>query len=413
MQKFLMLLFLIVFLIPTTIYAAPSSERKAAFIRGNDLWIKVGNKEKKITDGQYIRYPKWSFDGSWISYLKGTKNNEYKIYNGELWLYNLKYNKHFKIKSNINNNYQWALQQNKIAFQENKVLYYLNAELFNQNEITFVSKPIENFSWLPDGKGFLTSSKESPNLHSDIILSKILFSKSGKQVSSHLYTIPVSSDDFHVSTCPFKWSNDMKWISFLLVPTASLSADSNTLCILSQDGQFFQKVDEMLNYEEWFQWTLTKSSIGYISGVGREATANKQLQILGVPTFKKEIITPKGYSDRDLVWKNDQLLYVSRSLESNEGELDKRPLPSLYKINLANHKQIQLTFPSKNEGDFRPQIIKNQLVWIRTDRQSANVFISPVSHLKGNVWIKDIDLGSTYYEKWNWDEVLSLYGGGN
>jgi hypothetical protein len=51
------------------------------------------------------------------------------------------------------------------------------------------------------------------------------------------------------------------------------------------------------------------------------------------------------------------------------------------------------------------------LIWIRTDRKNADVMISPTYKSGEMVWIKNINLGSSYYEKWSWDEVFSLYTG--
>jgi hypothetical protein len=37
--------------------------------------------------------------------------------------------------------------------------------------------------------------------------------------------------------------------------------------------------------------------------------------------------------------------------------------------------------------------------------------VSPTYQMKETIWIKEISLGSSYYEKWSWDEVFSLYKG--
>lgn len=92
-------------------------------------------------------------------------------------------------------------------------------------------------------------------------------------------------------------------------------------------------------------------------------------------------------------------------------ELDESALPSLYKLSLSDNKQTQITVPSEKDGDFRPEIVKNNLFWIRTDRKNADVMLSPTYQSKVMTWIKDINLGSSYYEKWSWDEVFSLYSG--
>ncbi|HHW37973.1 MAG TPA: hypothetical protein GXX18_12130 [Bacillales bacterium] len=72
-----------------------------------------------------------------------------------------------------------------------------------------LNKPLQitsgtiNFSWLPDGSGFLISSKAGKNVFSDIILSKILFKNDKRLESHHFYTIPVGKDDYFYGTSQF------------------------------------------------------------------------------------------------------------------------------------------------------------------------------------------------------------------
>jgi hypothetical protein len=399
LKKVLLILFLVFSIISFNSPVYAENSLKAAFVRGDDLWIKVGDRERRITAGAFVRYPKWSFDGQWVAYLKDGDSP----YNGALWLYNIKINKHFKVKSNITRDFQWSPRENKIGFLKGKDLFVLNTGssfLGNQAAVN-----IENFSWLPDGKGLLTSSKESEKLNSDIILSKVLLGRH-KPVTKHFYTVPVGENELYISTSQFKWSYDHKWISFLMVPTASLSADGNMLCVLSSDGKIFKRVDEMLNYEEWFQWGPAKNTLGYISGAGREALKNKQLKTVSVPDFHRAVHTPKGFADRDFAWKNNDILYASRSKESELVDVNNRPLPSIFEV---SKKQVQVTFPPKREGDFAPEFVNRSLIWVRTDRERANVFVS--RNAGEDLWIKDITLGTWYYEKWHWDEVLDLYEG--
>lgn len=60
--------------------AESNDELKAAFIKNDDLCIKIDNKEIRITNGEFVRSPKWSFDGNWIAYIRGTKIDEYQLF---------------------------------------------------------------------------------------------------------------------------------------------------------------------------------------------------------------------------------------------------------------------------------------------------------------------------------------------
>lgn len=126
--------------------------------------------------------------------------------------------------------------------------------------------------WLPDGKGFIASSQSNllPTGWEPIHLFKI-------QVDANLdpkkikpiYTIKTNTSDlFAIDAIYLKWSTDHNWLSFLAIPTASLSNDSNTLCVLSYNGNHFQIVGNMLFYKDWIQWSKAENKLAYISGEG-------------------------------------------------------------------------------------------------------------------------------------------------
>jgi hypothetical protein len=374
---------------------------KAAFVRGDDLWVKSGDQEVRITKGDFIRYPKWSPDGHWIAYLKSKQE--------DLWLYDLTLKRHYQIGSNIGNHFQWSPLENKIGFLASKELFIIDAA--KPNRASIIAGNIENFSWLPNKMEILTSAKKSSKLNSDIILSKVSLAT---KKSKHFFTIPIGKNEIYVSTSSFKWSADHKWLSFLIVPTASLSADSNTLCILSADGKIFKRIDEMLKFEDWFEWSPSGRQLGYIGGVGREALFRKQLRTADVPSFHVKALTPKGYADRGFAWVTDDILFAARSQESDWlVDVKKRAMTSLFTLRLSTHFSKQVTFPNVPNGDFTPKVWKEQLVWLRTDRETATVFVSPLkgSAIQEDVWIKNVTVSSWYYEKWYWDEVFSLFLG--
>jgi hypothetical protein len=76
MKKILLLVFLMFTFLPIAATAEPKENLKATFVRDNLLWLKIKDKDIRITDTGYVRYPKWSFDGSWVAYLKGAKDGD-------------------------------------------------------------------------------------------------------------------------------------------------------------------------------------------------------------------------------------------------------------------------------------------------------------------------------------------------
>lgn len=393
--------------------ADESADLKAAFIRGNDLWVKAGSKETRVTRGEYIRNPRWSYDGRWVAFTKGEAETEVGYYDtrsGQLRL------------AGPGRNQQWSPGSNRLAYQTVGHLNLISLERpgneGNEAEPVRITEQVGNFSWLPDGKGLLVSTvaERLPNdKWSDIKLYKVMpDADQGIPQLQLFYKIPSESEGFFaVMTSPFKWSQDGQWIAFLAVPTASLSADGNTLCFLSSNAGTFVKAGQMLNHPDWFHWAPDNRLFAYIEGSGREATMNKKLTVIeDIPAIREKPYTPAGYVDGDFTWQNRRTIIVSRTPESEwSADESKRPLPYLAKIDLFEGKQFQVTSPPSGFGDFFPVLVKSdsKLAWIRTNRNKAEVMLGGAEGEQPRRWIRHLTPASNYYERWNWSEVIDYY----
>ncbi|KJB86948.1 hypothetical protein AZ66_15975 [Paenibacillus sp. E194] len=387
-----------------------NSSYTAAFIRNNDLWITSGTQETQITTGEYIRNPKWSHDGMWVAFTKGKEENE-------VWVY------HMTTKSlrrvGKGQNIQWSPKHSIVAFQTDYTLRMANVDTPSTPIVTTIEDNIGNYAWNPSGNGLLVStlSKLLPTgKWEDILLYRIgLDTETGTPSKELLYRISNQSDDFFaVLTSTFKWSPDRKWIAFIAVPTASLSADSNTLCLLSSDGTTFLKVGTMLHDEEWFNWAPSANRLAYIAGEGREATSNKKLTLLSSLTpLKQQIYTPAGKIDTGFTWRNDRTIVVSRADEALwSSDAEKRPLPRLVKVDFDSGQQAVLSDPSMGFGDYAPVYVEDgrKLAWIRSNRSAADVMLSRPDGENVHAWIPNLTLGTSYFERWNWSKVFQPYG---
>ncbi|MCT4572071.1 translocation protein TolB, partial [Bacillus thuringiensis] len=398
---------LFMFLCSITITSAENNSVKVAFIRHHNLWIKVEGKEKQLTKGENITGPKWSHDGEWLAYVKGKKQNI-------LELYRLKDGKKVTPFHSEASNYQWSPTENIIAFIFTGTLNTFDVEKKNA-DFENVSAGVGDYAWYPDGKNFLVSS-EAHLLPTGWTGAQLYEVQKDAHMNphkmKHLYALPNQHDDFLALVASgFKWSPDQKWISFLAVPTASWSADSNTLCLVRADGSRFEKVDQMLLNAQWFQWAPSKNILAYIEGSGRVALENKHLKVKELPALQQNIFTPKGYVDWDFVRKNDRVIIVSRAKEAGiETPPEKRPLPSLYEVDSTSNAQHQITKKKNKQGDYHPIFMKksNQLIWIRSDRKKADVWLAHKDGKQEKKWIENIDVPAWYYEKWNWENVISV-----
>ena len=50
----------------------------------------------------------------------------------------------------------------------------------------------------------------------------------------------------------------------------------------------------------------------------------------------------------------------------------------------------------------------NQLIWIRSDRKKADVWLAHKDGKHEMKWIENIDVPEWYYERWNWGNVISV-----
>lgn len=396
--------------------AAPAGQLKAAFVRGGNLWVKQADGvEKQLTRDGGVSYPAWSYDGSWLAYYK-SKEGESR----EIWLYEISTGRHEIIFQGAGSNVQWSPTRNIVAFADGGVLNTSDTERLTESRFSNVALGVNNYAWLPDGTGFLASSSADrlPDGWTNPLLFQIpLNANLDESKIRRFFTIPSELKHGNVTilsigTTTFKWSADGKWIAFVVHPTASWSADSDMLCLLSSDGKTFTTVDEMLANASWFQWAPRTSQLAYIQGGGRMALENKHLKVKKAIATPRQPLTPPGYVDGGFTWLNDDAIVVARAKESAwQQQPTLRPLPSLVQVRLRNAAQRPLPAPPAGFGDFAPFYSRaaDKLGWVRSDRTKANVMLGSPDGADARVWIESIDLGGSYYEQWDWRSVLSWF----
>ncbi|RKP51665.1 translocation protein TolB [Cohnella endophytica] len=388
--------------------AKPADTLKAAFVRDGDLWFKKGDAERQMTKGEHIRYPKWSFDGEWVAYSQGKEGEELRLLHVPTG--------RNRVVAHVKGlrNYQWAPGRNELAYQDGQKLLWMRAD--KPDAPAEAAQGIGNFSWLPDGNGFIASTQAellpSGSWTPVDIVEIPLKGTPAAKTTKRLFELPKMSEDFFaVDTSGFKYSRSGRWIAFIANPTASLSADSNTLCLLSADGSLFRKVDQMLNDERWFQWADRTDRLAYIGGIGREATSNKRLMVLDAPEGKPVSFTPKGYVDQGFTWEGEPHIIVSRAKEQT-GSKPKpfSPQAQLVEIKLQGARYKPITQPPVRYGDSGPQYFPRagQLAWVRSGNEKADVLVSGRGGKHPSVWIKDIDPVDGFYGRWDWNAVLDI-----
>ncbi|MGO4106161.1 TolB family protein [Paenibacillus sp. YAF4_2] len=390
---------------PTDVAAEGEREAlQAAFIRNNDLWLANEEVQKPLTKGEFIRYPNWSSDGKWLTFLRNENRPE-------VWTYEAATGGMRKIEEGSDT--KWDPHSHRLAIMSGRYLSVVSAEKPTDHSQDRIMDNVGEFSWIPDGSGLLVSTAAElmpDGQWSAVELYILKQDASGAWVKQLFYRLPTQSDEwFAVQTSPFKWSPDGRWIAFIAKPTASLSADANTLVLLSTDGKSFLKAGQMLAYTNWFEWAPTSGQLAFIEGTGREATSNKKLTIVDdIASLNKRVITPAGYADNDFTWDRDEAIIVSRRKESNwSSDEEDRTLPILVHANLQSGKQKNITRSLDGYGDYAPSLVNNgMLAWIQAGQGFAEVKYFRDRARRPLTWIPKLTVASDYYGRMNWSEVI-------
>jgi Tol biopolymer transport system component len=389
---------------------------RAAFVRDGALWLKIGEKEQRITREGRIRTPVWSADGNWIAYEQ--RSGSWKESSGELWVYHLPDGKKYRVAAN-GAHPMWSPTLSILAFQSDSVLYMVDLRTESPRTARRMADGIDRFSWLPNGQGWLVSSAAEwrPEGWTQPLLQRILFHpETGHHAASVFFKIPNpvrtrGKTYLAVETSAFSWSNDGRWVAFAVKQTPSMSADSNVLCVLSADGKDFLPIGEVLAYEDWWAWAPRESVLAYVEGGDRMAQKQKRLHVIGPPFAQGKNLSAAGYSDQGVAWLTDRLLLVPRVVDrewvSDPGQ---RPLPSISLVSVPDLRTRKISAPPRGAGDFAPQAFPKAgvVAWVRTNRVKAEVWLAKPDGSGAHRWIDRIDPGVPYYDHWEWREVLSL-----
>ena len=383
--------------------ASAEAPLTAAFIRDHQLWLKQGGQEIQLTKGRYVYSPKWSYDGRFIGFIDGDEKGE----KSDLFIYDTKeketYQPYIRV---VTSDFKWSPNKNQLAYTDQGILNVTKIKNGRPQGFENVSLGVSGFEWFPNGKEFIVSSQSNllPIGWSPIPLYRMpVDAHLAKDKIKPFYTIQTKEPDlFGIDADYFKWSSDGKWVSFLVVPTASWAMDSNTLSVLSSQGKNFQVVGKMLGFKDWFKWAPSANQLAYISGEGRFFVENKKMAFAKIPTSKQQKeYTPKGFVDLDLEWYSKDLVIVARAKENKQWK--EGPVPtmftSLYAINIRTGEQKQISFPGKNELDEDPQVVGPYLTWFRktAEQTKGDVWIKNTLTDQEHLWLKHVDDAPTFF----------------
>jgi hypothetical protein len=385
-----------------------AAEGKAAFIRSDGIWLKDGDVERRLVEGTQLSSPKFSSDAMYISYLAGEGDAK------ELWVYNRVTRLKRKVFTGDAVMPKWSPVGQFLAWKSGSVLNVIDVSkpVSTFQNVTF---GVGNYSWTPDSKGFVVSSSANlaPDGWTPVQIFTVPADANGnlKKVKK-ITTLPEMSDSFFaIGTTQFKWGMNNNVFAFIACPTASLSADSNTLMIVSKDGSKMRMITNMLNNPNWFHWSPKTERLAYIKGIGRLVSENKRLTIWDSRSGKEIDLGFEGHADGDFSWKSDREIVVSRQIEWGwEVPEEKRSKPFLALVDTTTRNAKRFTQPVKGAADIYPKTLPGgEIVWIRTKEITniSKVMMKKEAGSKETVWIDRIKNPAEEYL--GWPSVLDVF----
>ncbi|MGA4720620.1 TolB family protein [Fictibacillus nanhaiensis] len=403
MKRFLLFGLIFISMIISHSNFAEASDRRAAFIRNDGLWLKEGEIERKLVEGSNLSHPTFSSNGTYISYIarKGK----------ELWVYNRVTRLKRKVFDGDLSLTRWSPTESKLAWKSGGVLNVIDLSR-PASSFKNVILGTGNYSWAPDGRGFVVSSSANlePDGWSPVRLFYVPVNANGElNKVQNITTLPKMSETFFaIGTTEFKWGMDDQWFAFIACPTASMSADSNTLMVVSLDGSRTRMIGNMLDQPNWFQWSPNTKQLGFIKGIGRLTSENKRLTVWNPKSGKEINLSYTGYADGDFTWLNDENIIVSRQIEWGYGvPQEKRAKPFLVSVRIKDGSAKRLTNPARGETDVYPKTLPGeQLTWIRTNSQSAKVMVKEALDAPETLWINNLHTPENCSR---WSCMLDIY----
>ena len=390
-------------LCPVVIQAAEIPNEKAAFTRDGHLFIWINGEETMITDDLYVSDPVWSYDGNYLAYkaVPSLDNNESEIQ--EVWILHIPTNKQYKL-SIQGSDYQWSPTKNELAVLSGNSLSIAQLKEDTLPVIHPLANGVWTFVWAADGTNILLSKEavlfpdgwSHPRLYNVSWVAKEGEDWDVSVTSVFTAPSPVSVGDTSIQSISmehFRWSPDLKWLTMIITPTASLSEDSNVVGAFAPENKVFIPLGEMLNKGEWLQWAPTKQLLASIQGNGRLQASfkNKKLTVQTVLPMKTKVYTPEKYADIDFTWMDDTKIIVARGLETDEPSSFES---SLHVVDIKSNAAKRLVNNPKGTSDYRPVILTNykSLTWIRTDEQgNRHVFMSELDGQSEKKIISKVD----------------------
>lgn len=401
------------------ISSAPVPAR-IAFTRNQQLWVLDAadgkTAPKQVTTSGKAELIGWSHDGEYLMY---TRQEQLDSSSGPKFLWIVKgdgSNPQLVDPRPIWGRAKWSPKERAIAYLtgDSQVRKGFSIAAIGPNEQIEIRQlstgsEIADIAWMPDGKSLIVSmpaAKDRP-----IQLAKIDL-KTGKTTDTNRLGDPpkIEQGIYPYLADGLTISPDGRYVAYFeLVNSASISADGVPIKLFDLFSSTGPKTLGVgLAYPEWLAWSPDSKRLAFVAGAGREATANKQINVIDPATGSKLFDSKeKGKVDTEPVWSQgmNSTLYFVRGKENRDwlGNYDPGrllvPEQRIWAYS-GTGKPVPVTFDKAKTADLypNPSPDNNDLLYLRLDgAEHGSLYRKKRGALAEQVLIRDITGEPGYY----------------
>ncbi len=400
--------------------SSPAVPAKIAFTRNQQLWVFDTSDgktvPKQVTTSGKVELIGWSHDGQYFMYTRQEQPDSYSAPKF-LWIVRGDGSNPQQVDPRpIWETAKWSPKERAIAYktgdsQVRKGFTIVSVGPNDQLELRQMPTELEigDIAWMPDGNSLIVSipaAKDRP-----MQLAKIN-RKSGKTTERYRLGDPpkIGQGIYPYLADGLTISPDGRYIAYFeLVNSASISADGVAVKLFDlQSSAPPKELGGGLAYPEWLAWSPDSKRLAFVAGGGREATANKQINVIDPATGSKLFdSTETGKVDTQPVWSQgaNSTLYFVRGKENRDwlGNYDPKrllvPEQRIWAYSGAE-KPVPVTHGEANTADLYPNPSPDNkaMVYLRLDgAEHGALYAKKQGESPERLLIKDLTGDPGYY----------------
>ena len=258
--------------------AAPPGARPpgpAAWVSGNQLWVYSGSGAlRPVTGSSPAADPEWSYDGQWISYLRGANTAH-----PELWVVRPDGSGNTEVWNGKPGGIEWSPTAEELAVSDTPAVGIGGLAIVTPNgtrqTVVPYSSEVNSFAWAPDGQSIALSEVMAP---ADTFASPLDIVTVHGPDAGLTTTVLRAGPDVGIAVGP--WWPSGKGLLYWFEPQYSRSVEASGLTLMSTTlaGTAPVTLATTLVSLPWLSWA-PNGQLLVVSGSGAQPSDNKSLEL--------------------------------------------------------------------------------------------------------------------------------------